>query len=254
MLTVIKGLLEATAAKELVDALSGAPFVDGAATAQGATKTVKHSLQLPVEHALSQKLGRVILARLNTSDAFKAAAVPHTILPLRFCRYDVDMAYGTHLDLPIMGTPSGSIRTDLSMTVFLTDPNDYDGGVLVFESEYGTKSVRGAAGDAVIYPSSLLHRVEVARPKSVSGKTTTAALQSGLLYGFAGVVDSMVERIRGELGASARVIATGGLAHRVGSESRTIERVEPFLTLEGLRIIFEKNRPQPEGSRKESSE
>ncbi|NRA34197.1 MAG: Fe2+-dependent dioxygenase [Polyangiaceae bacterium] len=160
MLTVIKGLLEATAAKELVDALSGAPFVDGAATAQGATKTVKHSLQLPVEHALSQKLGRVILARLNTSDAFKAAAVPHTILPLRFCRYDVDMAYGTHLDLPIMGTPSGSIRTDLSMTVFLTDPNDYDGGVLVFESEYGTKSVRGAAGDAVIYPSSLLHRVE----------------------------------------------------------------------------------------------
>ena len=102
----------------------------------------------------------MILARLNTSDAFKAAAVPHTILPLRFCRYDVGMAYGTHLDLPIMGTASGSIRTDLSMTVFLTDPNDYEGGALVFESEYGTKSVRGAAGDAVIYPSSLLHRVE----------------------------------------------------------------------------------------------
>ena len=108
--------------------------------------------------------------------------------------------------------------------------------------------------EALFSRTSLLHRVEVARPKSVIGKTTTAALQSGLLYGFAGVVDSMVERIRGELGESARVIATGGLAHRVGSESRTIERVEPFLTLEGLRIIFEKNRPRPKGSPKERSE
>ena len=96
--------------------------------------------------------------------------------------------------------------------------------------------------------------MEIQRPKTVIGRTTTTALQSGLLYGYAGVVDAMVERIRGELGESARVIATGGLAHRVGSESRTIERVEPFLTLEGLRIIFEKNRPRPKGSQKERSE
>jgi type III pantothenate kinase len=89
----------------------------------------------------------------------------------------------------------------------------------------------------------MLHRVEITRPKSVIGKTTTGALQSGLLYGFAGVVDSMVERIRGELGADARVVATGGLAHRVAHESRTIDRVEPYLTLEGLRLVFEKNRP-----------
>ncbi|MHC4933460.1 MAG: type III pantothenate kinase, partial [Planctomycetota bacterium] len=86
------------------------------------------------------------------------------------------------------------------------------------------------------------HRVEIARPKSVIGKTTTGALQSGMLYGYAGVVDSMVERIRGELGDEARVVATGGLAGRVAQESRTIERVEPFLTLDGLRLIYEKNR------------
>ncbi|HVP30454.1 MAG TPA: type III pantothenate kinase [Myxococcota bacterium] len=96
--------------------------------------------------------------------------------------------------------------------------------------------------DALFQRTALLHRVELVRPKSVIGKTTTGALQSGLLFGYAGMVDSMVERIRGELGQDARVIATGGLAHRVASESSTIERVEPFLTLEGLRILFEKNR------------
>jgi type III pantothenate kinase len=107
--------------------------------------------------------------------------------------------------------------------------------------------------EALFERASMLHRVELARPKSVIGKTTTGALQSGLLFGYAGVVDAMVERIRAELGQDARVVATGGLAHRVADETRSIERVEPFLTLEGLRIIFEKNRPSPEPSRKERS-
>ena len=96
--------------------------------------------------------------------------------------------------------------------------------------------------EALFERASMLHRVEIARPKTVIGKTTTAALQSGLLYGYAGVVDSMVERIRAELGEDARVVATGGFAGRVASESRAIERVEPFLTLDGLRLIYEKNR------------
>jgi type III pantothenate kinase len=105
--------------------------------------------------------------------------------------------------------------------------------------------------EALFERASMLHRVEIARPRSVIGRTTTAALQAGLLYGYAGVVDSMVDRIRGELGAEARVVATGGLAHRVANETRSIERVEPFLTLEGLRLIFEKNRPAGRESRKE---
>ena len=97
--------------------------------------------------------------------------------------------------------------------------------------------------EALFERASMLHRVEISRPKQVIGKTTTASLQSGLLYGYAGLVDSMVERIRGELGSEARVLATGGLAHRIANEAKSIERVEPFLTLEGLRILFEKNRP-----------
>ncbi len=107
--------------------------------------------------------------------------------------------------------------------------------------------------EALFERASMLHRVEIARPRSVIGRTTTGALQSGLLYGFAGMVDSMVARIRSELGSDARVVATGGLAGRVASECASIEQVEPFLTLEGLRMIFEKNRPNAESSRKEPS-
>jgi len=107
--------------------------------------------------------------------------------------------------------------------------------------------------EALFERASMLHRVEIAKPKSVIGRTTTGALQSGLLYGYAGVVDAMVDRIRGELGEEARVVGTGGLASRIAAESRCIERVEPFLTLEGLRLIFEKNRPHAEPARKERS-
>ena len=96
--------------------------------------------------------------------------------------------------------------------------------------------------EALFERASKLHRVEIARPKSVIGRTTTGALQSGLLYGYAGLVDSMIERIREELGADAKVIATGGLARRIAEESKGIGQVAPFLTLDGLRILFEKNR------------
>ncbi len=96
--------------------------------------------------------------------------------------------------------------------------------------------------EALFERASKLHRVEIARPRTVIGKTTTAALQSGLLFGYAGMVDSMVERILPELGEDARTIATGGLARGIAQESKAIEEVVPFLTLDGLRILFEKNR------------
>ena len=98
--------------------------------------------------------------------------------------------------------------------------------------------------EALFERASMLHRVEIVRPKAVIGRTTTQSIQSGLLFGYAGMVDSMVLRIQDELGPGSRVLATGGLASRIAAETKTIERVEPFLTLEGLRILFEKNRPE----------
>ncbi len=104
--------------------------------------------------------------------------------------------------------------------------------------------------EALFERASMLHRVEITRPRTVIGRTTTTSLQSGLLFGYAGMVDSMVARIREELGQDTHVIATGGLAQRIASETQTIEKVEPFLTLQGLRILFEKNHSPPETPRK----
>jgi type III pantothenate kinase len=111
---------------------------------------------------------------------------------------------------------------------------EYVGGVLAPGIEISM--------DALFARAARLMRVDFTEPPTVIGKTTVHSLQSGLVYGFAGQVDRIVEEIRGELGAEARAIATGGLAEIVAPHARTIERVDPDLTLEGLRLVWELNR------------
>ena len=111
---------------------------------------------------------------------------------------------------------------------------EYVGGVLAPGIEISM--------DALFARAARLVKVDYAAPPSVIGKTTVGGLQSGLVYGFSGQVDGIVERIRGELGAEAPVVATGGLAELVAPHSKTIERVDPFLTLDGLRLVWELNR------------
>jgi type III pantothenate kinase len=116
----------------------------------------------------------------------------------------------------------------------VSDAGEYVGGVLAPGIEISM--------DALFARAARLQKIDFTEPRAVIGKTTTSALQSGLVYGFAGQVDGIVGRMRAELGDTAPVIATGGLAELIAPHSATIERVDPLLTLEGLRLIWELNR------------
>ena len=113
---------------------------------------------------------------------------------------------------------------------------EYVGGVLAPGIEISM--------EALFQRAARLVKVDYAEPPSVIGKTTVGGLQSGLVYGFAGQVDGIVTAIRGELGAEARAVATGGLAELVSPHAATIEAVDPFLTLDGLRLVWELNRSE----------
>jgi type III pantothenate kinase len=111
---------------------------------------------------------------------------------------------------------------------------EYVGGVLAPGIEISM--------DALFARAARLTKVDFVEPEMVIGKTTTASLQSGLVYGFAGQVDGIVERMRSELGDSAPAIATGGLAELIAPHTKTIEKVDPLLTLDGLRLVWDRNR------------
>ena len=157
---------EAVLSKEEVahcrSVLEGTQWVDGKITAGAQSALAKHNLQVPEDAPQARALGEVVLRALARSQVFNSAAIPFRVFPPLFNRYDVGMKFGAHVDNAIRFIPGPNIRvrTDLSATLFLSEPEDYDGGDLVIEDTYGTQSVKFAAGDMVLYPATSLHRVE----------------------------------------------------------------------------------------------
>lgn len=145
--------------RALIDA---AEWVDGNATSGHQSALAKSNLQLPEGSAVAREAGEAVLAALDKSPLFVAAALPARIYPPLFNRYGPGHTFADHIDnaiRPLKGTDF-RIRTDLSATLFLAEPDAYDGGELVVEDTYGVHSVKLAAGDLILYPASSLHRVE----------------------------------------------------------------------------------------------
>jgi len=162
MLLHIPEVLDASQAAECRRALMSAEWVDGRATAGHQSRRVKNNLQVPAQHPVARKLGEMILNKLERHPLFLSAALPLKMVPPLFNRYEGGQTYGNHVDgsiYPIPGTPH-RVRTDLSMTVFLTPPDEYDGGGLVVDDASTTQRIKLPAGDAILYPGTSLHRVE----------------------------------------------------------------------------------------------
>lgn len=152
----VKGLLNTSELQVIGRILDDAAFVDGKATASDAAKGVKNNLQLPEGPALNG-VQQIINQAIMSNTLIQTAVMPVMTLPVLVSRYSGGMSYGWHVDSPLMGSPT--IRTDVGMTIFLSDPTSYEGGELAINSPSGTISVKLSKGDAVIYPTTRLHGV-----------------------------------------------------------------------------------------------
>jgi PKHD-type hydroxylase len=146
-------------ARRLLDA---AEWVDGKVTAGHQSARAKHNEQIPEGSPAARELGQLVLSGLERNPLFISAALPLKIFPPLFNRYMGGQSFGTHVDNAVRQAHGGGhpVRTDLSATLFLAEPQEYDGGELVIEDTYGAHGVKLAAGDMVLYPASSLHRVQ----------------------------------------------------------------------------------------------
>lgn len=161
MLLVIPEVLRREQALALRERIVGAQWVDGNVTSGAGAASVKRNRQLPEESEATRAAQREVSAALMENATFLSAALPHSVFPPLFNRYGQGEEFGLHVDnaIRIHGASGARIRTDLSATLFLTDPDDYDGGELEVESPIGRQSYRLPAGHMILYPATSLHRV-----------------------------------------------------------------------------------------------
>ncbi|WP_263408443.1 Fe2+-dependent dioxygenase [Terriglobus tenax] len=160
MLVPIPDILTVDEVKEFRQKLDATEWVDGRVTAGYQSARVKDNSQLPENNPVAIELGDRILSAIQKSPLFVAAALPLRIFPPLFNRYAGGQSFGNHVDNSVRRMQSGQyVRTDLSVTLFLSEPEEYEGGELMIEDVYGTQSVKLPAGHLVLYPSTSLHHV-----------------------------------------------------------------------------------------------
>jgi len=161
MLVRIPKLLAPDQAAHCRAVLGGADWRDGRETAGSQSRQAKHNLQLAEDSPEAVQLGDLVLKALAANPTFMSAALPLKVFPPMFNLYRPGMGFGPHIDNAVRASVTGArYRTDLSATLFLTDPGDYEGGELVIEDGYAPRRVKLPAGDMILYPATTVHRVE----------------------------------------------------------------------------------------------
>ncbi len=216
-LASVLGKTEVAQARECIDR---APWVDGNVTSGAQSALAKRNLQLPEDAPEAREIGQRILDALGRHPQFMSAALPLKVFPPLFNRYEGGQAFGNHIDNAVRqlrGTDF-RLRTDLSATLFLSEPADYDGGELLIEDTFGAQRIKLAAGDMVLYPASSLHRVTpVTRGARVSAffwiqSMVRSDADRATLY----QLDQTVQALAAERGqADAAVIALTGIYHNL---------------------------------------
>ena len=200
-------------------AIDAADWVDGRATAGSQGAQVKRNRQLPENSPVALEQGRIIEQALAANALYFSAALPaRTMAPL-FNRYADSETYGLHVDGAARRLAGAQqwMRTDVSSTLFLTDPGDYDGGELVVVDTYGTHEVKLPAGDLILYPSTSLHRVEpVTRGERVSSFFWAQSMvrddaQRAMLF----EMDQTIQRLREKLGETDETLTLAGQYHNL---------------------------------------
>lgn len=177
MLITIPDVLDQQRLDFVSKTLDKAKFVDGKISAGMAAKRVKNNEELSADDAMMQQLNNIVMGSLVQHPEFQAAAFPLRVAAPFYARYGSGMTYGDHVDDPIMGPPGQQYRTDVSTTVFLNEPDEYEGGELVINTTYGEQRMKLAAGSAVVYPSGSLHHVaEVTKGQRLVAVTWTQSM------------------------------------------------------------------------------
>lgn len=159
MLVTIPDILSAEQLTTVRKLLENAAFVDGRLSAGKTARKVKKNHELAADSTLHNQLNNIVMNALYNHPVYQAAVLPHRLATPFYARYEPGETYGEHVDDPIMGPMHGRYRTDVSTTVFLNEPDSYEGGEIVIQSSIGEQKIKLAAGHAITYPSGTLHHV-----------------------------------------------------------------------------------------------